>query len=45
MVREQRVQVVELQVQQQLVLVQESEQLGQQLELRQQVLALWHHQQ
>jgi hypothetical protein len=32
-------------VQQQLVLVQESEQLGQQLELRQQVLALWRHQQ
>jgi hypothetical protein len=45
MVREQQVQVVELQVQQQLVLVQESEQLGQQLELRQQVLALWRHQQ
>jgi hypothetical protein len=43
MVREQRVQVVELLAQQQLVLVQELEQLGQPLELRQQVL--WHHQQ
>jgi hypothetical protein len=45
MVQQQLVQLVELQVQQQLVLVQELEQLGQPLELRQQVLALWHHQQ
>jgi hypothetical protein len=42
---EQQVQVVELLARQQLVLVQVLEQLGQPLELRQQVLALWRYQQ
>jgi hypothetical protein len=45
LVQVQQVQEVELGVPQQLVLAQELELLVQQLDLRQQVLALWRHQQ